>query len=376
MKIGILTFHRADNYGALLQAYALQTTLENMGHAVDIIDYRCTPLEQDYVRLYRLCPPLRRNLLLWSCEVWRRMMNFSCLHSKKEHCDNFRNEYLHMTKSLHSDTDRALAENQYDVIFTGSDQIWSPVLTHGKDDWYAFKRQNGHCVVAAYGASVGNLDRFISTYSEYKEDLQQYNLISVREKDIQEFLQTQLNKEVSLVVDPTLLIEGEKWTTIGNTVKPIERPYVLFYGVIPCEEACEIALNVSRREKLMLVHFERNLKHVKNSYYAQGVGPAEFLNLVQNAKYVITSSFHGTVFSVLYKKKFIAVPPKSLGSRLRTILQALNLEHRIVDMDGPGDVSILTQEIDYSEAFERLNQLRVRACDYIENCIEAAKEAK
>lgn len=374
MKIGILTFHRADNYGALLQTYALQTVLEKQGHQVDIIDYRCVPLEQDYVRLYRPYPPFRRNLLLWGWEVWQRSRNSRYLHTKKTRCDDFRNAYLRMGESRYTDRDRAAAEEQYDVIFTGSDQIWSPALTHGKDDWYAFNRQSTRCIVASYGASVGNLERFAAAYSEYQEDLRQYDRLSVREKDVQEFLQKRLNKDVSLVVDPTLLLGGETWETIAKSVPSMEKPYVLFYGVIPCKEACDVALAVARNENLTLVHFERELKGVKNTYYAQASGPAEFLNLVQNAKYVITSSFHGTVFSVLFKKNFIAVSPKKVGSRLKTILQELNLESRLVETYADFDLSLLEQDMDFCKVSERLDQLRKTAFKYMEECTKAAED--
>lgn len=371
MRIGILTFHRADNYGALLQTYALQTTLGNMGHAVDIIDYRCAPLELDYVRLYRLCPPLRRNLLLWGCEVWRRMMNFSCLHSKKEHCDNFRNEYLHMTKSLHSDTDRALAENQYDVIFTGSDQIWSRVLTHGKDDWYAFKRRGNHCVVASYGASVGKLDRFAEHFEEYRADLQNYDFLSVREKDAQSYLAQQLSKPVHRVIDPTLLVQGGVWRSLVEGQKGMDKPYILYYGVEPNEEASKIAMALAQQEKLPLVHFERVLKREKNTVYAQGAGPLEFLCLIRDAKYVVTSSFHGTVFSVLFQKQFAAVPHPVTGTRVRTLLQDMNLKNRLVETYATFDRAKLDAPIDFEEIDKQIVQLQSKARDYITQCIDA-----
>ena len=137
MKIGIITFHRADNYGALLQTYGLQEAVRKLGHDVEIIDYRCDAIENAYV--YKKIPKLRKKIVKWLFDLLIRNPK---KNNKRDRCQSFRKKYLHMTDSVKTIEERKTIQKSFDVIITGSDQIWNSKITKGKDDWYCFKQDS------------------------------------------------------------------------------------------------------------------------------------------------------------------------------------------------------------------------------------------
>lgn len=374
MKVGILTFHRADNYGALLQTFALQTVLQNMGNEVSIIDYRCIPLENDYIKFYSPYPPRRRNKIKWIFELFKRKKCLLDMNKKRLACDKFRCLYLNLEESVKSNEDRNRIGKSYGLIITGSDQIWSYVLTHGKDDWYTFKKDDDtSSVIVSYAASVGNLIRFSEHFSEYFEDLENYDYLSVRERDLQKYLSDNLKRKIYRVLDPTLLIEVDQWNSMIDISKIPNEPYILFYEVEFHEEAYQIAKEVARIKKLPIVHFEAKLQKKSMTIYAQSSSPLEFLGLVKNACYIVTSSFHGTVFSILFKKQFLSVLPNKVGGRITEILLDFGLEDRIVDIDKRIDTSIIDSEIDFSKAQYCLDKLKDESFCFLKECIAEAE---
>lgn len=371
MKIGILTFHRADNYGALLQAYALQETLKALKQDVEIVDYRCEAIENDYV--YNAIPSVQKNIFRWSKNLIKNLYVVSKLNSKKIRCAEYRANYLQLGKSVQSVSDRETVGKRYDLIITGSDQIWNSKLTLGKDDWYCFKNESEKGVsVVSYGASVGSLEVFREIFDLYKKDLLRYSKISVRETDVQAFLQTNLSVPIKKVLDPTLLMGQEAWNELVPSAKMrINRPYVLYYDVEHNPIAQSIARKVSEEFGLKLVHFDPSLIR-KKGRYVQNAGPCEFLWLIKNAQFVITSSFHATVFSVIFEKKFIVVPHPQTGARVRSLICDLNLNSRICNEVGAYSKEKINAVVDYDMAFERLKELQKDSFEYLVQCIDDA----
>lgn len=370
MKIGLLTFHRADNYGALLQVYALQEALKKCGHEVEIIDYRCDAIENDYVN--KILPPLRKNIIAWFMSLMHRLYVMPKKNKKKSKCIKFREDFLKLSCSVKSNEDRKKIQETFDVIITGSDQIWSSKLTAGKDDWYCFKQEsNIGADIVAYGASVGNLSKFVENFELFKSDLAKYKMISVREDETRDFLKSKLSISVEKVVDPTLLIEKKSWDKLisKNTMK-INGDYILYYDVERNFVAKEIALKISKTNKIKLVHFDPSFKLINKGFFAQEVGPCEFLSLIRNAKYVVTSSFHATVFAVLFEKQFITVPHPQTGARVKTLLNDFSLENRICETTEDYSQERIDAKINYESAFSKLDVLKNASIDYLLQCMK------
>lgn len=360
MKVGILTFHRADNYGAMLQAYALMTELNDLGCNAEIIDYRCDAIENQYYP-YKMLPSKRRNFIKWG---WHLCKNFWVIPKKNKNgikCKEFRDKYFKMSRSVKTASDRAAIENEYDLIITGSDQIWSYAITRCADDWYCFKRSGGKAYIASYAASVGSVAQFNTHFFEYEDRLKAYDAISVREEDAKEYLEKKLNRPIQKVLDPTLIVDPDIWNKVA--VSPRNDHYVFYYDVERNEVANQIANETANKEGIPLVHYDQKKFTDKN--LALDAGPDEFIGLIRNADYVVTSSFHGTVFSTLYKKKFVSVLHPTTGARVKTLLTDLNLADRIcTSVDGFHGFSD-----DFHDSDERLEKLRKESINYLKEVI-------
>lgn len=325
MKIGTLTFHRADNYGALLQSYALYKKLKNIGHEIKIIDYRSHEIEKIYYK-YNYLPQIDKNVLRWCWRLFRNFFIVPKLNEKKRKCITFRNEYFQMTDSVLTVEDRKKIENEYDLILTGSDQIWNQEITGGKDDWYCFKRSGGKAKVASFAASAGSLENFREVFSKYKDDLNRYDMISVRETDIYEFLRENIKIPIVNIFDPVFLLDKEDWNKIAQS--PIKQKYLFYYDVEQNPVSFTIARKIAKEENLLLIHFDTKYFYEKG--FMVNAGPEEFIGLIRNAEYVVTSSFHATAFSIIFRKKFISALHSTTGARVRSLLTNLGLEDRIV----------------------------------------------
>ena len=341
LTAGILTFHRADNYGALLQTLALLHVLEDKGVNAEIIDYRCESIEKVYH--YGIIPQFRLNILAWGKQFIKNCIRVPKLNEKKKKCEGFRENLLKMSSSVKTRYDRENSERKYDLIFTGSDQIWNPRITRGKDDWFKL----------------------------YVCDLNQYDLISVRESSTETFLKRKLVIPVYHVLDPTLLVSAEWWNKITPPCNVKPGTYVFYYDV-DFNSTCEkIAKKVAQINHLKIVHFNIRLIWHNNMIYAESSGPEEFLSYIKNAACVVTSSFHATVFSVLFDKFLFAVPHPKTGSRIIDLLKDLGLEDRVykqfIDTD-----NWTIKPVCNKAAIDQLNRLRGASLAYLDQCIKMA----
>lgn len=372
MNIGILTFHRADNYGAILQAYALQSKLIERGHIAEIIDYRCSAIEEDYV--YNMFPPIRKNILAWCMNFAKNLYVVPKKKNKAKRCGNFRTEFFCTSSAYKSKEDRIDAQQKYDMIITGSDQIWSIKLTKGKDDWYCFKKEIDKCTIVSYGASVGNLKEFSDNIEMFKKDLCNYRMISTREAETNDYLRTELNREIYRVLDPTLLVSESIWDDMAmkSEIK-IDYKYILYYDVEKNTESEKIAIDISKRTGYKLIHFDSSFRMLFRGGYAQEAGPIEFIWLIKNAEYVITSSFHASVFSIIFEKDFCVVPHPKTGARVRNLLNDLLLDNHIVESFNDYSYNKLQRNTNYLKAKDIIFSERKESESYIDNCISMAK---
>lgn len=362
MKIGIITFHRADNYGALLQAFALQKTLSDLGHDVEIVDYRCKAIEDAYV--YYIVPKLRKNLIKWFLDF---MIVNPKANSKRDKCNEFRRNFLKLTESVRTIADRKYIQDSYDVLVTGSDQIWNEKITRGKDDWYCFKRKgDAGTKLISYGASVGNLKQFRDCFEQYRCDLEKYDKISVREQEVADFLEQKLQRTVSKIVDPTLLLSETAWEDlIDRSTVNVKGEYLFYYDVEMNPVSMAIAKKLSSMRGIKLVHFNQSSRMLFQGRLVQEAGPCEFLSLIKNSRYVVTSSFHATVFSIILKKQFIAVPHPFTGSRVRGLLADFDLSSRVVESYEMFSLDMVDETIDFDNV-RKLVALQVdQAIDWL-----------
>ncbi|WP_300703380.1 polysaccharide pyruvyl transferase family protein [Bacteroides sp.] len=354
MKIGILTFHCAHNYGAVLQAYALQECLKELNHEVAIIDYRpnylIKPYQSFYIRRY-----IRRNIIKGICSLILEPFLYSKRKIKFHNFDNF------IKKKLLLSEYSGLEHTDYDMIVLGSDQIWNPNLTGGTFDSVYFGG-NFKGRIVSYAASMGIGEIPEKSKERVKKMLQRIYMIGVREISmIRPLQQLCLNSEISLTLDPTLLAGKAVFDRIKVTPL-IKNPYVLVYQVVVIPETYRIANEIARQIGAEVFYCGASLKINVKDNCDQTTSPEEFVGYFANASCVVSTSFHGTAFSVIYNRPFYTI---KLGSEtdLRSIsfLKNISLSHRMIDKES----SPIFSEIDYTDANKHLHDMRMKSLDFL-----------
>ena len=325
MKIGILTFHCAINYGAVLQAYGLQEVLKSLGHEVYIIDYRPQYLIEPY-QVFRWKFDDRRSLISNIKDLIRECLVMPIRFKRNLKFQQFINKYL----NLYSwDDDLSI----FDSFVFGSDQIWNPKITKGLDEVFLgqFKEAVGKKLIA-YAASAGcSQNLSIHDFKELSMSLKSFVQVGVRENALYEKLFA-ANNNVSITIDPVLLAGEKVFSNIAADIN-IEKPYLLCFTLGRDEYAVKVAKKIAKQKQLRIVEIVSSSESLYNSTIKQMLSPVEFLGYVKRADFVVTSSFHGTVFSILFHKSFICLGNQGNGmSRFYSLLNMFGLENRLVDI--------------------------------------------
>ena len=370
-KIGVITFHSAENSGAVLQCWALQTALKKLGAAPFVIDYQPDYARKQYqVLLNPFVEAGQRGVKGW--RYVRSVLAFTIQDilfyrklSRQFRFKRFRRKNLDISPCY--DSYRQLAESppEADVYLAGSDQIWNPFLTGGDYD-PAFFLRFGSAPKYTYAVSVGKEpdETDVRQIQTLAKDI---STISLREQEACERLAPALGPErVARHLDPTLLLTGEDWMPM---VRPphVPQPYILVYA-LERNPLFSRALEKLRQDSSMqLVDISQcNLKLPRTSCRMLDFAPDEFLSMVANANLVLTNSFHCTVFSAIFHKPFLVVPHTRSNSRISGLLAALGLEDCLLDETS----DFRLPRPDWTSVEEKIARLRVPSLEYLRQIVE------
>lgn len=355
MKIGILTFHNPNNYGALLQVYCLQSVLEREGHKVEVIDYRNKAIEE------RVRPFTFKQFIKNPIKFLIRIVNVYYWNRKQERkFDYFRNHELHLSKRNVCSID--IPNLSYDLIVIGSDQVWNPSLTGGYDPvyWGQYKPNGAKVISYAASSSIKEIEK--ADNSSIKDWLKSFDLISVREDALCRLIQPFTEKEIKVVLDPTLLAGRSVLETI-TAPRIINERYIFVYAVETTSGLWDLARFVSKKYNARIVTAPmlalssrlqmRDVKCVNASI-------PELLSLIKYSECVIALSFHGTALSLLYHKEFYSVKGGNMA-RVESILKKVELESRIIDNENQIGLS----PIDYNKVDGTIDSLRFESLNIL-----------
>lgn len=332
MRIGIITIHRLINFGTALQAYALQHYLqEATGYQVEIIDYIFP--NSFHKEQKKLIKKIRGNIRLTLDYL------FESKHKSNKKFREFQNKYLNLSAEQYPNI-TSLNENPplYDIYITGSDQVWNTKTVKNDANYYLCFAPNDKPKIA-FSACFANTTLDSKYKASIKERLSRYKYIGVREKSAINIIKD-LHLPEDIVVrntcDPTLLLTKEDYSEIATESKiKIKNSYILVYMLMyafdPYPALENVIKQVQEKTKLpIIVIGDRRFKYDGKYKFIKGIGPADFLWLFKNASYIITSSFHGTMFSLIYRKPFIAISPNTGDSRIKDILEEIGLTSNLV----------------------------------------------
>lgn len=350
MKIGILTFHCAHNYGAVLQCYALQEYLKGLGHEAYIINYRPKYLLSPY-QLIDKKRILSKNPLKVIYNIIKETILFIIRYRRYKGFEGFINKHLNLTKIVRKDA----IPSDYDAYIVGSDQIWNPKITRGFDDIYFcnFPFPKGNKKYISYAASMESKSLENKAKSYYEQMLKNFDHISVRESDLLQLLQPLTTTSIKHVLDPTLMVQPSIWNKLISNHIPNEKNVVV-YQVRNNKNTLRIAKHIAQQLGAIVIELTAWVM-MKQWKAFQDATPIDYLNLIRNASCVITTSFHGTAFSLIFNRPFYTIKLNDgADSRSNSILTALHLEDRMISTDSLPTFS----EIDYSIVNNRLNKFR------------------
>lgn len=365
MKIGILTFHRTTNYGAVLQSFALQKYLNDIGHNTEIIDYCSEVIIKRYEKssvLKFLNPRNLRRLILYN--------NF--YRDNRKNFEKFIQTYIRLSADRYREDTISKCADKYDLYIVGSDQIWNRKVSGGDLTYFLDFVQDDNKKIS-YAASFGidcPSDEFIQWCGQ---ELGKFRDVSVREKSGIGVYKSITGKDCVNVLDPTFLLARSMWESIADDSvvqkSELSKKYVLVYCMRESRALFAYAQKVADEMNGEVLYInDRFLKarHVRNLFY---VTPQEWLGLFKHAAYIVTNSFHGTAFSIIFQKNFgIELLPFTSGVNLRItdLLEALSLQGRIWESQG----AEVETDIDYTEVDGRLEALVIGSKSYIRSVLE------
>lgn len=351
MKIGILTFIKTINFGASLQAYALQKTLDSFGHQAEVICYTNKSIEdkEKNGRVHDV-----KSLIKWLVMgrgLKRKTLAFAEFEKKNI---TFGMELTPETKD---------SVNQvYDLFVAGSDQIWNMSITH--EDWYYFLEfVDDDRKKCAYAPSFGNAKFPETDYAQAAAYLQRFANLSVRERSGQELIQQLCGRNAAVVADPTLLLNKFEWSKLVHE-RPMPERYILVYFPHDKAKMFAFAEALATKTNLPIVYLSispRVWKNVKTIYDAS---PEQWLSWIQYADYVVTGSFHGAAFSVNLEKQLF-YEPSGAGSRIENLMEQCGILWRSIDHEG-----VMDTQISYDEVTPRLEQMRASSLEWLGSMLE------
>ncbi|WP_312647702.1 polysaccharide pyruvyl transferase family protein [Aminipila sp.] len=348
-KIGIITVPYFENFGSVLQAFALKKYLEKYRQCkADIIPFQ--PEYQDYIYFQDL--DLQKKYL-----------------KKQDLFNQFRKEYLNLL--IKSIDESELSNFNYDYYITGSDQIWNPEITKFHPAYF-LDFVKGNKVKIAYAASMAlNPKKQTVNDKMFADLIPNLDYISIREKTHQNYLQQFTHKKVERVIDPTMLLNIEDYSEIISENSDMKEPYLLLYFLTHDSSAVDYGNVLAKKFGLKVIHYFADYPDrvfVNGSKNFAFAGPKEFLGYVKNASLVFTNSFHGTVFSILFERPFYTYTARrDMLSRVLDLTEMLGLEDRRFNSET--DLGGLSLDVDFLKTKARIEIEREKAKHFLSEAL-------
>lgn len=359
-SIVVCTFSAANNFGAVLQCYGLVKVLGEIAPNTDIQVYSD---ENDiFKNVYRLIykPTSVKSAL-------KMTLNYLPRRKCKKKFDQFRNKFFQMTTQANY--------KDWKLFICGSDQVWNPQYVRDKSPYWGDVDMPQKCICASYAASLG-----VSVLNEAEkrmlfEKLKNFDYISVREESGKQIIEQFTDKNVLQHCDPVLLPQRKVWEDLAKkNRKQNSGNYVLIFSLSRRDFVKSIATNYAEENGFKVIEIylaEKNMETIFRRDQRNDVGPLDFLSLIYNAECIFTSSFHCSLFAMIFHKRFYTIPHETTGSRIIDLMKKYHLEDQIIN--APNQI-LPQKDIDYTFFEEESSRDRNKAIDYLYNLIGECDE--
>jgi hypothetical protein len=361
MNIGIMTLHGSQNYGGVLQAYALQAYIKNIFKGkVNIINFSTRDV------------PVLMAIKNWKTLVLNGILilNYRALKRKSKRFERFRLEMMDLTRRYYSYDELLKDPPLFDVYISGSDQVFHPLSPYVEAFFLEFCPDPGVRKIA-YAPSFGITEIPGDKRNRISKFLMKFDSLSAREMGGAQLIHDLTKKKVETLLDPVFLLNTGDWRDIETPPKKIKPPFILCYALVGKRPQMEIARMIKNMTGLPIVLLTKTpYPRMQADQVILDAGPREFIWLFDKAEYIVTDSFHGTAFSILFEKPFfihIATPEKV--ERIKSLLKILDLKNRIIrNTDG---ISEETLEIDYTRPRVKLGERRSLSKAFLKSALSS-----
>lgn len=368
-KVGILTFSYSTNPGSVLQAFALQKVLnEQLSCDAHIINYHKQEAGKPQIGKTVFCRPFRnwtpKNILKWTIRIIEHPFR---MRPYKKFFKKYYNGYP--TKRIIRNELPSL-EEEYDKFIVGSDQVWN-LNSWNVDESFLLDFINNNEKKVSYAASFGGKDIPSDKIDIAKTLINDFSHISVRELSGLEIISSLTNKKATLVLDPSLLLEKDEYLKL--TKKPKQEKYVLLYLREESPDFERLSINFAKSQNLSFLKIIKHRKCLKNGKPGKTLSPQEWLGYISNAEYVLTNSFHGICFSIIFEKQFYVFLLQKVSTqtnpRMQSALSVFDLENRLISKEIDS-----TNKIDYNKVNTIKHQMQEISLDFLIKALEMEKQ--
>ena len=359
-KIAIITWHAYNNYGGVLQAYALRQTVKKLAvDKVDTINYKSNPP--------KVFKKIKFKEVIKKISVHNNKIK-KLIQQNSEKFDEFREKNFTFTRKCDNATDLFLLNDEYDKFICGSDQIWAPTVFN-ENYFLSFVKDDSKKISYAPSMGLPVIDnKYIK--EEIKKLVSKFDSISIREEQGKNLIKDFTDKEIEVVLDPTLLLNKEDWNQRFN-LEEKNKDYIVFYCLGGKKGHYKIAKKIAKTLNKKLIIIPGNILDYRKKEL-QNVSPEGFLKLIYNASLVITDSFHGTIFSINFNVPFITLKrfkdnKLSQNSRIYNILKKVKLENRLYN----DNIKYFLENIDinFNECNKIIEEERKKSIEFLKNSI-------
>lgn len=362
MKISLITIHVGFNFGSVLQCFATQKKLEELGYEVEVINY--IPDRVTYRRQFRRMVRSNKEFFIGLARIPNYWIN-------NQIYGNFLKNYIHLTqRKYYSLDDLKKKTPKADIYMTGSDQVWNSIHNEGFDTAYYFSFLPDNTVKVAYSSSFGRDSLPNEELVKIKKYLNDFRSVSVRENSAVKILNA-IGINAIHTLDPTFLLNKKEWESMMSKRLITSNYLLLFtpYNTVSSEIILNAARKIARTKNLIIVSFSWTFINVKGvDKTIKYASPGDFLSLFNYADFIITNSFHGTAFSINLNKQFVVFSPSKFATRLISILEQVHLSNRL--MTEPFDLDNESSKIQYDIVNSILDVERKRSIEYLKSIMK------
>jgi hypothetical protein len=370
MKLGLLSFHNAANYGAALQAFALQKVLWDSGFDCEYINYQNDYRKSCYSMTHHLLSSLRKGNMK---DAIRYALGSPFMMLRKVRFNAFYEKNLKCTSRIYSSSAEARElSNNYDKFIVGSDQVWN-WENNGGDEAFLLSFVEDDAKKISYSSSFGTAEISEEQKPVYRNYLSRIAHLSVREKYGIELVRNLIDREDTLVLDPVFLLSKEQWEQVADSKKKKES-YIFSYTNKPNQLESFLSETGYDVQNSCLYKLSRNLtvtdflhSKVRVKYT---MSPSEFLSVIRDANLIVSASFHCVALSIIMNKPFVAIltGDKGKDERLLSILSLLGLEERIFTGQMTGNQ--VNRPIDYDAVNKKIEEMKVSSMRFLLNAVQ------